>query len=130
MIAGGSTPASVAAPPIGQLHRGHQGHLALIRLTHESRVDPVQHQLGPTEHLERAVVADVTPREVEEPLAPLAVDRRATEVERALLVDPSATSRSHAADGASPGVSPSGPWRTCRATWTLRHSQKARPGSR
>lgn len=53
----------------------------------EGSVDVAEHELRPAKHRERAVVADVPPREVHEPLAELALDSGAFEVQRAITVD-------------------------------------------
>ena len=39
----------------------------------QSRIDAVQHQLGAAKHRERTASAEVAPRQIQEPLAPLAV---------------------------------------------------------
>lgn len=47
------------------------------------RFDTSKHQLGPPEHLEGVVSADVAPGEIDESVASLALDGRSAEVEKA-----------------------------------------------
>jgi hypothetical protein len=50
-------------------------------------LDSIEHQLGSPEHLEAAAWANVTPREVDEAVASLALHRRPAEVESVLADD-------------------------------------------
>jgi len=51
----------------------------------ELRLDAIEHQLRPPEHLEGVVRSDVSPRKIEESVATLAVNARSAKVERALV---------------------------------------------
>jgi hypothetical protein len=53
----------------------------LNRRLDELWLDSIEHQLGSPEHLEAAIWADITPREVDEAVASLALHHRPAEVE-------------------------------------------------
>lgn len=57
----------------------------LHRRLHERALDPIEHELGPPEHLELVVWKDVAPREVDESIADLALHCGSTEVEEPIL---------------------------------------------
>ena len=64
----------------GQVDR-HVETIGRDRRLEELTLDPIEHQLGPPEHLEAAIRADVTPREVDEAVASLAVHCGSAEVD-------------------------------------------------
>src|SRR4051794_4204844 len=64
---------------VGQRDSRDEGAGGDRRVEH-ALVDVGEHQLRPAEHRERAVNGDVAPREVEEPLAALAVHGRSADV--------------------------------------------------
>ena len=70
----------------GQVDRRFET-IGLDRRLDEVWLDSIEHQLGSPEHLEAAIWADVTPREVDEPVASLALHRRSAEVEIVLADD-------------------------------------------
>ena len=61
--------------------------ISFDRRLDERWLDSIQHQLGSPEHLEAAVWTNVTPREVDEAVASLALHRRPAEVETVLADD-------------------------------------------
>ena len=76
-----------SAALIAEVDVGEQGPAAVFGVAHDDRIDRTEHQLGPPEHRERPVGADVAPGEVEEALAGAALDRRTAEVEVTVRVD-------------------------------------------
>jgi len=74
--------AARSAACIGEPDRADQWALLLFSRGDEFGIDSIQHQLGPTEHLEGPVVVDVAPRQIKEPIATLAVNCRTPEVQR------------------------------------------------
>ena len=67
---------------VAEANHYHQWALLLFGRTDKLPIDSIQHQLGATEHLEVLVPIDVAPREVDEAIASLAMNRRASEVHR------------------------------------------------
>lgn len=76
------TPRSTAL--VGQPHGADQRSPTRRRGRDELGIDRVQHQLGSSEHLKDTLL-DSSPREVEEPIAPLAVHRRPPEVKATVV---------------------------------------------
>src|SRR4029079_9100753 len=68
--------AAGAAALVGQGQRRNEYAVVLCGSSEQFRLDVADHQLGPTEPRESPTLTDVTPREVEEPLALLAEHRR------------------------------------------------------
>ena len=74
--------ASWRAARIAEANDAHQWALLLFGRSDKLLIDAIQHQLGPTEHPEVLVVIHGAPSQVEEAIASLAVNRRASEVHR------------------------------------------------
>jgi SAM-dependent methyltransferase len=58
-----------------------------VRGAHELGADRIEHELGPTEHLEAPAGVDAAPAEVQKAIAPPALHKRSTEVERPVAHD-------------------------------------------
>ena len=67
---------------VTEANHTHQWTLLLFGRSHKAPIDSIQHQLGATKHLEASVVLQIAPRQVEEAIASLAVNCRASEVHR------------------------------------------------
>ena len=76
--------ASGAAALVGKVNGGHEASAWVVGRLDGLVPDGVEHELCPTEHGERVVLAEVAPREIHEPLASLALDRRPSEIEMAV----------------------------------------------
>src|SRR5215207_11444270 len=78
--------AARAASTVGEVDPGGEA-LALEGGVDQPGVDAIEHELGAPEHLERPVGTDVSPRQVHEAVASLALYRGPAEVERIVAPD-------------------------------------------
>ena len=69
---------------VAESNDAHQWTLLLFGRSDKLPIDSIQHQLGATEHLEALVVIHVAPSQVEEAIASLAMNRRASEFHRSV----------------------------------------------